>query len=118
MGHGRRRVSGWSIPEFKDGVLCAAKGVQGFLAYIDENGDALGNYTVLTRTPLESEFSNYSMLPVGHFEMASDKGLPVGFRASFLDNEIVIGRRPPMHICRPTDLRQIALCMYYYDPDL
>ena len=58
---------------------CVCPGIQGFMSYIDENGDAEGNYTLLARMPYESQYGNYSMLPVGHFEVCRDhSGLPVG----------------------------------------
>ncbi|KAI0211265.1 Receptor-type guanylate cyclase Gyc76C [Lamellibrachia satsuma] len=51
--------------------------IQGFMSYIDENGDAEGNYTLLARMPFESQYGNYSMLPVGHFQVCRDhSGLP------------------------------------------
>ena len=46
-------------------------GIQGFFTYIDDNGDAEGNYTLLCRQEHESQYGNYSMLPVGHFEIGS-----------------------------------------------
>lgn len=52
-------------------------GVQGFMSHIDANGDAEGNYTVLSRVPLPSEHGNYSMQPVGHFVIGSENQLPV-----------------------------------------
>ena len=56
-------------------------GIQGFLSYIDENGDAEGNYTVLARKPYYSQHANYSMLPVGQFEIAAgDRFLPVSLK--------------------------------------
>ena len=52
-------------------------GVQGLLTRFDENGDAQGNYTVLAWTPHQSMFSNYGMLPVGHFHLIDNETLPV-----------------------------------------
>ncbi|XP_041363434.1 receptor-type guanylate cyclase Gyc76C-like [Gigantopelta aegis] len=43
--------------------------IQGYLSHIDENGDAEGNYTVLARTWFPSYHTNYSMRPVGHFQV-------------------------------------------------
>lgn len=42
-------------------------GVQGFMSHIDKNGDAEGNYTVLARESFVSQYSNFSMRPVGYF---------------------------------------------------
>lgn len=42
------------------------------MSYMDENGDAEGNYTLLARVPFSS---GYSMQPVGLFQW--DKRLPV-----------------------------------------
>ena len=60
-------------------VQLSIAGIQGFESYIDENGDAEGNYTVLARQPFVSDFGNYSLLPIGHFEIGQSKGtvLPV-----------------------------------------
>lgn len=41
------------------------------MSHIDENGDAEGNYTVLARTLYASQYSNYSMRPVGYFVKVS-----------------------------------------------
>ncbi|KAJ8318357.1 hypothetical protein KUTeg_003448 [Tegillarca granosa] len=45
--------------------------IQGVMSYMDENGDAEGNYTLLARVPFGS---GYSMQPVGQFQW--DKRLP------------------------------------------
>lgn len=45
------------------------------MTFIDDNGDAEGNYTLLSRVPHVSQHANYSMRPVGHFQM--DDGLHV-----------------------------------------
>ncbi|KAK3591719.1 hypothetical protein CHS0354_019484, partial [Potamilus streckersoni] len=50
-------------------------GIQGHLSHIDENGDAEGNYTLLSRKEIESNLSKYSMQPVGYFEM--DTAIPI-----------------------------------------
>lgn len=53
-------------------------GIQGFVSHIDENGDAEGNYTLLSRQPYVTNVSDYSMRPVGHFEIDKNyNGLPV-----------------------------------------
>lgn len=53
-------------------------GIQGFVSHIDENGDAEGNYTLLSRQPYVTNLSDYSMRPVGHFEIDKNyNGLPV-----------------------------------------
>ncbi|KAH3862698.1 receptor-type guanylate cyclase Gyc76C-like [Dreissena polymorpha] len=49
--------------------------IQGFQVHIDKNGDAEGNYTLLSRQPYTSNFSEYSMRPVGHFQMGRDSDL-------------------------------------------
>ena len=57
----------------------SATGIQGFMTYIDEQGNAEGNYTLLARTPFSSSMyeRNYSMRPVGHFQIHQDSDLPV-----------------------------------------
>lgn len=71
--------SGGSI---KDGKAIISKlleisynSIQGVITIIDRNGDAEGNYTLLAHVPFKSEYSNYSMLPVGHFLIGSE--LPI-----------------------------------------
>ena len=54
--------------------------MQGFLSHIDVNGDAEGNYTVLSRVPFLTQYGNYSMKPVGHFEIGPRNHLPVSTR--------------------------------------
>ncbi|XP_014676331.1 PREDICTED: guanylate cyclase 32E-like, partial [Priapulus caudatus] len=69
--------------------------VQGYLTYMDENGDAEGNYTVLSRQPLASSYVNYSMLPVGRFFIDEDGGLPMF--ALVKDRQVAwIGGHPPV----------------------
>ncbi|XP_033751446.1 receptor-type guanylate cyclase Gyc76C-like [Pecten maximus] len=45
--------------------------ILGVTTKIDRNGDAEGNYTLLARVPFVTKSASYSMLPVGHFEMAT-----------------------------------------------
>ena len=45
------------------------------MVYMDENGDAEGNYTLLSRVKLNEKGPDYSMQPVGHFEL--EENLPV-----------------------------------------
>lgn len=51
--------------------------------YIDENGDAAGNYTILNRQPLPRNMSDingkedYGLYPIGTFSAPKDKRLPV-----------------------------------------
>ncbi|ELT90006.1 hypothetical protein CAPTEDRAFT_179119 [Capitella teleta] len=61
-------------PRNGSGILAKILGrsyqsIQGFLSYMDDNGDTQGNYTVLARAPSVSQFGNYTMLPVGHFQI-------------------------------------------------
>ena len=53
-------------------------GIQGFISQIDENGDGVGNFTLLARQPYSSNLSEFSMRPVGHFQMEIiNKTIPV-----------------------------------------
>ena len=45
--------------------------------HMDDNGDAEGNYTLLARHWHESLYTNWTMLPVGHFEIGTNNSLPV-----------------------------------------
>ena len=56
-------------------------GIQGFLSRMDENGDAEGNFTVLSYAPIQSKYTNYSLLPVGHFRLSEQSPIPVGFKS-------------------------------------
>lgn len=54
-------------------------GIQGFQSHIDENGDALGNYSILAwkeGTPVNGT-ANFSMNPVGSFTIDPSQILPV-----------------------------------------
>ncbi|XP_052770331.1 receptor-type guanylate cyclase Gyc76C-like [Mya arenaria] len=52
--------------------------IQGYQVHIDKNGDAEGNYTLLSRQPYKTNLSDYSMLPVGHFQIGRvSSGPPV-----------------------------------------
>lgn len=47
----------------------------GYMVYMDENGDAEGNYTLISRKKV---FNEYGLYPVGIFHMASNSSnLPV-----------------------------------------
>ncbi|XP_048763359.2 receptor-type guanylate cyclase Gyc76C-like [Ostrea edulis] len=50
--------------------------IQGTTTFIDQNGDAEGNYTLLARMEIDDPLTKYSMQPVGHFQ-SSDGSLPV-----------------------------------------
>lgn len=50
--------------------------IQGTSTFIDQNGDAEGNYTLLARMEIDNPITKYSMQPVGHFQ-SSDGSLPV-----------------------------------------
>ena len=49
------------------------------MCYIDGNGDAEGNYTVLARQDFTDASNNtgFAFLPVGHFEIIRHGQLPV-----------------------------------------
>ena len=67
--------------------LCAL-GIQDVSIYIDENGDAEGNYVVLARQPFTSLHSNYSVLPVGNFSLEENATMPVTRRYTFIGHFI------------------------------
>ena len=59
-------------------IISFSSGIQGFLTHIDDNGDAEGNYTVLSLQHYAPSYYNKSMLPVGHFQInANSSDLPV-----------------------------------------
>ena len=66
---------------FKHLLFYVNTGIQGTTTFIDQNGDAEGNYTLLARVEIHD--SKYSMQPVGHFQ-SSDGCLPV-IEVNFLD---------------------------------
>jgi len=59
-------------------TILQIQGIQGYQVHIDENGDAEGNYTLLSRQQYKTNVSEYSMLPAGHFQIGKQgSGLPV-----------------------------------------
>ena len=59
-------------------TILLIQGIQGYQVHIDENGDAEGNYTLLSRQQYKTNVSEYSMLPAGHFQIGKQgSGLPV-----------------------------------------
>lgn len=48
------------------------------MVYIDENGDAAGNYTLLYRKKMQNQsFNEYGLVPVGTFIDTDNGSLPV-----------------------------------------
>lgn len=48
------------------------------MVYMDENGDAEGNYTLIARKPLKDNPKEYGLFPVGVFTLhRTDSKLPV-----------------------------------------
>ncbi|CAH1793794.1 unnamed protein product [Owenia fusiformis] len=94
------------------------RSIQGFMSYIDNQGDAEGNYTVLSRQPFVSTHANYSMMPVGHFQIENNE-LPVftylpGRAINWLKGEVPIdepacGYRGERCIPKPNKTLEIVL---------
>jgi len=61
-------------------TAAAAAGIQGHRIYIDEDGDAEANYTVVAllrdESQSESEMAGKSLQPIGHF-MLQQHDIPV-----------------------------------------
>ncbi|XP_063226249.1 guanylate cyclase 32E isoform X2 [Bacillus rossius redtenbacheri] len=51
------------------------RSVMGYLVYMDENGDAEGNYTLLARQPHHFLAEEYGLYPVGTFARPGDRSL-------------------------------------------
>ncbi|XP_030761658.1 guanylate cyclase 32E [Sitophilus oryzae] len=45
------------------------KSAMGYIVYMDENGDAEGNYTLISRKPLPGKRDQYGLFPVGIFAL-------------------------------------------------
>ncbi|KAF5291191.1 hypothetical protein FQA39_LY14433 [Lamprigera yunnana] len=69
------------------------KSAMGYMVYIDENGDAGGNYTLIARKQLTSRCDEYGLFPIGTFGLEDGKsGLPT---LRIVDNiEWVAGHSP------------------------
>ncbi|KAJ8909844.1 hypothetical protein NQ315_002850 [Exocentrus adspersus] len=51
-----------------------------YIVYMDENGDAEGNYTLIARKPLPNKENEYGLFPVGVFALRrTDSRLPLYF---------------------------------------
>ncbi|ESO83957.1 hypothetical protein LOTGIDRAFT_108278 [Lottia gigantea] len=68
--------------------------IQGFLSKIDENGDAEGNYTLLARVKYKTAYADYSMLPVGHFQMTDGSTIPAFRRFDVKTIDSVLTKPP------------------------
>lgn len=56
-----------------------------YMVYMDENGDAEGNYTLIARKLLPQLTDEYGLFPVGIFTLRSNNSkLPVSFFFFFL----------------------------------
>ncbi|CAH1154232.1 unnamed protein product [Phaedon cochleariae] len=54
------------------------KSAMGYIVYMDENGDAEGNYTLIARKLLKNSTNEYGLFPVGVFALRrTDSRLPV-----------------------------------------
>ncbi|XP_050310703.1 guanylate cyclase 32E [Anthonomus grandis grandis] len=54
------------------------RSAMGYLVYMDENGDAEGNYTLIARKPLKyKNRDEFGLFPVGVFGLSGNKGLPI-----------------------------------------
>lgn len=54
------------------------KSAMGYLVYIDENGDAAGNYTILSRKFIKiRDQKRYGLIPVGTFSAPNIEQMPV-----------------------------------------
>ncbi|XP_044753135.1 guanylate cyclase 32E-like [Coccinella septempunctata] len=54
------------------------KSAMGYIVYMDENGDAEGNYTLIARKPLSNNSRGYGLFPVGNFALRnSNTKLPI-----------------------------------------
>ena len=79
------------------GCFLVISGIQGITLFIDDNCDAEGNYTLLTRQREMSKKANFSMNPVGQFFLSNSTSgiLPVSskltsFRIVTLHNKAFI----------------------------
>ncbi|KAK9890919.1 hypothetical protein WA026_012260 [Henosepilachna vigintioctopunctata] len=63
--------NGTSLIEFMRGMHYQS--AMGYIVYMDENGDAEGNYTLIARKPLVDESEGYGLFPVGIFALGSPR---------------------------------------------
>ncbi|KAB0802102.1 hypothetical protein PPYR_04288 [Photinus pyralis] len=70
------------------------KSAMGYMVYIDENGDAGGNYTLIARKHLKNHCEEYGLFPIGTFGLEDPKsGLP---SLRMFENFNWVGGRPPV----------------------
>lgn len=56
-----------------------------YIVYMDENGDAEGNYTLIARNKLKGNEQEYGLFPVGVFSLRrTDSRLPVSINILFI----------------------------------
>lgn len=49
------------------------KGAMGYMVYMDDNGDAEGNYTLIARKPVPGVRGEYGLYPVGVFQLHENR---------------------------------------------
>ncbi|GIY94068.1 guanylate cyclase 32E [Caerostris extrusa] len=65
----------------------------GYITYMDENGDAEGNYTLISRRKVPEQPGEYGLYPVGVFQLPENRtALP---NLKFLSNIEWVGKGPP-----------------------
>lgn len=56
-----------------------------YIVYMDENGDAEGNYTLIARKKLKDNEQEYGLFPVGVFSLRrTDSRLPVSIKIMYI----------------------------------
>lgn len=50
-----------------------------YLVYVDENGDAAGNYTILSIKPSQNNTTDYGLYPIGTFNAPQLIEIPVSY---------------------------------------
>jgi len=73
-------------------AAAAAAGIQGHRIYIDEDGDAEANYTVVALLPddqqRDPEMAGKSLQPIGHF-MLQQHDIPVRSRGEYVVQQLL-----------------------------
>ncbi|XP_023216984.1 guanylate cyclase 32E-like [Centruroides sculpturatus] len=70
------------------------RSAMGYMVYIDENGDAEGNYTLIARKPLNTTRGEYGLYPVGVFQLSeNNSAFPI---LKLIDTIDWVNGKPPV----------------------
>ncbi|KAK4875872.1 hypothetical protein RN001_012294, partial [Aquatica leii] len=72
------------------------KSAMGYMVYVDENGDAGGNYTLIARKQLQNRCDEYGLFPIGTFGLENEKSSLPSLRID--ENINWVAGHPPLAV--------------------